>query len=529
MTPVDAAWYHMDGPANLAMVTGIVLTKAPLDFEKVKALYRRRLLEFEVFRERVVERGFPIATPHWEDMPNFDIDQHFHHIGLPAPGGKAALASLVSDLASTPLDRERPLWQIHVVDDVDGGSALIMRYHHCIGDGTAMNTVTRELFDTRPDAPLAKHSPAAAKADRALADRLLAPALESVERSTRRALATAAATIESVTHPQQLIDKAALVLDGAGMLVKELLKRPDPRSPLKGEFRLAKRVAWSEPVALKDIRAVGAPSDAKINDVLVAAMTGALRAYLKKRGVDVDHMTVRAMVPVDLRPPERARDLGNVFGLVVLELAVSSKDASKRLRLTKANMDALKRSPEAVAIMTLFDIFGRGPKAIEDLAVDLFGSKASVVMTNVRGSQQPLYLAGVPIDRIMFWVPHPGSQLGMGISILSYRGFASLGVVADARLVPDPERITEQFNREFATMLAKVRRGGAETVAPSFRPAKAAKPAPSGAAPGAKSASKGRRRAKKAATRTTKVIKAGKGARRSPAARPKAAAKEGAR
>ena len=114
-------------------------------------------------------------------------------------------------------------------------------------------------------------------------------------------------------------------------------------------------------------------------------MTGALRAYLGKRGVDVNHMTVRAMVPVDLRPPERALELGNEFGLVVLELAVRSKDPFRRLRLTKAHMDALKRSPEAVAIMTLFNMFGRGPKRIEDFAVDLFGSKASLVMTNVAG------------------------------------------------------------------------------------------------------------------------------------------------
>ncbi|MGA8056259.1 MAG: WS/DGAT domain-containing protein, partial [Burkholderiales bacterium] len=128
---------------------------------------------------------------------------------------------------------------------------------------------------------------------------------------------------------------------------------------------------------------------------------------------------------------------------------------------TKAHMDALKRSPEAVAIMTLFDIFGRGPKAVEDLAVAVFGSKASVVMTNVAGPQQTLYLAGVPIDRLMFWVPHPGKQLGMGISILSYRGFASLAVIADAHLVPDPEAITEQFSREFAAMLKMARRRGA--------------------------------------------------------------------
>ena len=111
MSPVDAAWYHMDGPANPAMVTSVLLTKAPLDFDQVRAVYRQRLGGFDRFRQRVVERGFPLATPHWDDMPHFDIDQHLHHIALAAPHDQAALIRLVNDLASMPLDHSLPLWQ----------------------------------------------------------------------------------------------------------------------------------------------------------------------------------------------------------------------------------------------------------------------------------------------------------------------------------------------------------------------------------------------------------------------------------
>ncbi len=236
---------------------------------------------------------------------------------------------------------------------------------------------------------------------------------------------------------------------------------------------MQKRVAWSEPVAIADIKAIGTPSGAKINDVLVAGMTGALRAYLAGRGIDVGRTTVRAMVPVDLRPPGRGFELGNEFGLVVLDLAVQNRLALSRLKQTQQRMDALKRSAEPVAIMALFNLFGRVPKAVEDVAVDLFGSKASVVMTNVAGPGEALYLAGVPIDRMMFWVPHPGRQLGMGISIMSYRGYATLGVVADARLVPDPEAITAGFHREFERMAKAVERSRLrESAAPA-----AAKPA----------------------------------------------------
>jgi diacylglycerol O-acyltransferase len=237
------------------------------------------------------------------------------------------------------------------------------------------------------------------------------------------------------------------------MLLGELLEPDDPPGPLKGELGPRQQVAWSQPVALADVKAIGARHSAKVNDVLVAAMSGALRAYLKQRGIDMRRTTVRAMVPVDLRPPERMGQLGNEFGLVVLELAVSAPRASQRLALTRERMDALKRSPEPIAMRVLFDIFGRGPKALEDLANDWFGSKASVVMTNVADPRDKLYLAGAEIERMMFWVPHPGRQLGMGISIMSYRGFASLGIIADARLVPDPQTIAALFDREFGALL----------------------------------------------------------------------------
>jgi diacylglycerol O-acyltransferase / wax synthase len=469
MSPVDAAWYHMDGPANLAMVTGILLTKERLDFERVRAVYKRRLIGFDRFRQRVVERGFPVPAPQWEDMPNFDIDQHIHHVALPAPHDKASLTALINDIASAPLDHEQPLWQVHVVDDVEGGSALIMRYHHCIGDGTAMMAVTQRLYDTTRNASLQAVRASAAKTDGGRAASVLTPSLDAVARAARKALAAAGSAVDILAHPQQLIGKAAAVLEGTGMLVTELLKSPDPQSPLKGKFGSRKHVAWSKPVAIEDIKAIGAPSGAKVNDVLVAGMTGALRAYLKRRGVDVDRMTVRAMVPVDLRPPERRGELGNEFGLVVLDLAVAVSDSMDRLATTKARMDALKRSPEAVATLVLFNIFGRGPKMLGDFANEAFSSKASVVMTNVAGPNETLYLAGVPIDRMMFWVPHPGNQLGMGISILSYKGMASLAVIADARLVPDPEAITNRFNREFAQMLRRVQADAAS--GPARKPA----------------------------------------------------------
>lgn len=458
MDPVDAAWYHIDGPANLAMVTAVMLTKQPLDFDRVREVYRLRLAGFDRFRQRVVETGFPLATPHWQDMPHFDIDQHLHRIALPAPHDMAALKVLFTDIASMPLDREQPLWHVHFVENVGGGSAVIMRYHHCIGDGTAMQAVVRKVFDATPDAPLARLPGDDDAADAASSPASVLFGFDTLERAARRALALA---VDAVTDPQRALEKLDLMIGGTGMLLSELVKPADPKSPFKGDFGLRKHVAWSTPVAIADVKAIGAPLGAKVNDVLVAAMTGSLRTYLKGRRVDVNHTTVRAMVPVDLRPPERVGLLGNDFGLVLLDLPVAAAKAADRLAQTKARMDRLKRSPEPVAMKFLFELFGSGPKAIQDLATSIFGSKASLVMTNVVGPKDTVYLAGVPVDQMMFWVPHPGKELGVGISILSYRGMASLAVIADAGLVPDPEAITDEFNREFGRMQRAAQRAPA--------------------------------------------------------------------
>jgi len=463
MDPVDAAWYHMDGATNLAMVTGVTLTRDPLDFERVKAVYTHRLLPLARFRQRVVETGMPYPTPHWEEDPYFNIDDHFHHVALPEPRDKQALLDLLSDIASTPLDYRRPLWQVHVVDRVDGGSALILRFHHCVGDGTALMAIAQLLFDEERDAPL-ERAP--------VKPRTRAGLLDSLARPVKRLLDQSAQAVSSganlVLHPSQAAELAQLAAQSAGVAVGTLLKTPDPQSPLKGKLGVPKRVAWSEPVALDDVKAVGNATNAKVNDVLVAAMAGALRHYMQERGSAQDGMTIRAVVPVDLRSPGRAMDLGNRFGLVFLDLPVGTTGPLDRLRATKRAMDGIKRSPEAAVFLGILNIFGRTPRTVEDLAVGIFGSKATLVMTNVAGPRQPLYMAGSSVDRLMFWVPHPGT-LGMGISILSYNGAVTLGVVADAGLIPDPEKITAEFNAEFARLHAAVAEAGqtsAESTAP---------------------------------------------------------------
>ena len=148
-------------------------------------------------------------------MPGFAIEQQMHHVALPAPGDDSALAELISDLASTPLDHTRPLWDVHVIDGVGGGSALVTRTHHCMGDGTANVLIAKILFDATPDAPLepgAAPGPAAEEAG--AVEQLFAPALQVARRSVRQVRAAIDATVDAVTHPEDVLRKAGVVLAG---------------------------------------------------------------------------------------------------------------------------------------------------------------------------------------------------------------------------------------------------------------------------------------------------------------------------
>ncbi len=429
MSSVDAAWFHMDGAVNDAVVTAMLTTRRRLDFAAVREIFLQRFATIPRFHQRVVETGIAMLTPHWEDMPDFDIAQHLHHRALAAPNDKCALEALLDDLASQPLPHDMPLWQADVVDGPGRGSALIMRYHHCIGDGMAMMTVARRLFDgpaPPPPAAARKATPRGAQAEGAVAS--IGTAIAALERG------------------------AFDVIGAAGSLAAQLLKRPDSPSPFKGEFVRRQRLARSNPFAVADLKAIGTARDATINDVLVAATAGALRSYLQQHGLDADHATLRAMVPVNLRPPERAEALGNEFGLVMLELPVDVADPARRIAAAKMRMDALKQSPQSMAMRWLLDLFGAGPKALQGAAQHLFGVRSSAVLSNVIGPRKALRLAGVPIESMAFWVPHPGEDVGIGLSLMSYRGLSSLAVIADARLVPDPEAIVHAFEHELDRM-----------------------------------------------------------------------------
>jgi WS/DGAT/MGAT family acyltransferase len=205
---------------------------------------------------------------------------------------------------------------------------------------------------------------------------------------------------------------------------------------------------WSPPIALEEVKKVGRVTASTINDVMLACVAGALRRYLLHRGANVEGLSIRAAVPVNLRPLDAPLALGNRFSLIFLSLPIGIEHPLERLIALKENMDEIKGSAEAFVAWGILNAIGGSPEPIQRTVVNIFGSKATGVMTNVPGPRQTIFFAGKPISDIMFWVPQSG-YLGLGVSILSYAGNVRLGVCTDAGLVPDPEQIIADFQAEF--------------------------------------------------------------------------------
>jgi hypothetical protein len=207
-------------------------------------------------------------------------------------------------------------------------------------------------------------------------------------------------------------------------------------------------VAWSEPIALEDVKLVKNRTGTTVNDVLVAVLTGALRRYMIAHNDDPTGKEIRAMVPVNIRPITDKIELGNQWALIYLTLPVGIEDPLDRLFEVKRRMDQIKRSPEALVTYQIIAGLGLVPNEIANKIKEYFASKASAVLTNVPGPPQKLYFGGTLLDKMVFWVPQSGS-IGLGLSILSYGGEVTIGVMADDHSVPEPGGIVDGYRAEF--------------------------------------------------------------------------------
>ncbi|MBB6086062.1 WS/DGAT/MGAT family O-acyltransferase [Wenzhouxiangella marina] len=450
---VDTAWLRMEQPTNLMMITGVIVLHQPVEFQHFRDIIANRFLAFPRFRQKAVDT---VRGCWWEEDVNFELSSHVRRTALPGEAGKAELEELVSELASTPLDKTKPLWQFHLVENYVDGPVVITRIHHCYADGIALVQVLLSLTEDSAEKSERLVVPEEWKKKRAAESnifrRLMAPAREGMDAVQHVGQKVIDEAMHLIREPHLASDYAL----GAGEIMSELatalLLEDDPPSQFKGELGVRKNVAWADPVSLEEVKAVGKALGCTVNDVLIATMTGALHQYLVEQGDDPSELTMRATVPVNLRPLEHARDLGNHFGLVFLDLPIAESNPLARLYQVAEFMHQLKSSKQAVMSLGLLAALGMAPTAVQKPALELFSRKASTVLTNVPGPQQPLYLAGAPIGEMMFWVPQSGS-IGMGISIISYNGQVFCGLISDKKRVPDPSSVMRHFELEFENLL----------------------------------------------------------------------------
>ena len=462
MSSVDKAWLEMDSATNLMIINGVMLFDEKLDFEHLKTVLEERLVgRYARFRQRVVEGSG--GRLYWEDDPHFDIRAHVRRYALPEPADIATLQTVVSAIVNEPLDRRKPLWRYLLIENVEGGSAILGRLHHCIGDGIALIRVLLSMTGSTPEESLyvlEQDLPRPQRAARGPLNSVLGLARVAARTGynvARVVVSETVQTIENPRHPLEVARSAGIVsVASAAILTKLVILPPDRRSVFKGDLGAIKRVVWSEPIDLARVRALGKALGATINDVLVAAVAGTLRSYMLEAGDDPARGDINAMVPVNLRAEDDQHELGNEFALVYLSLPVSLADPLDRLVMTKRHMDVMKSSPEPFLIYQILGVIGALPGDLAEQATAWFSSKASAVLTNVPGPRQQIYFAGMPLKNLMFWVPQAG-EIGLGISIISYKGLVTLGIMIDEKLVSNPQAIMDGFEQELAALEERLR------------------------------------------------------------------------
>jgi len=443
LSGVDAWWLRMETPTNPMTVNGVIWFEEPLTLDRLKAKFESDLLRFRRFHQRVVGADRPFGRAHWEADPDFSIDRHVFHVDLPEPS-EAALKKVLDELMSKQLDFDKPLWEAHLVDGIDGpGNALIIRVHHSLADGFSLVLLMVALIDEDCTVELPGG--------------LVPPRLEPVDQPTADAEEGASPhrlqsvfdlAINSVRSTISHAPSAHQAAEFVKCLGRLLVMSADSSTSLKGELGTQKAAAWTAAFPLEAVKEKARAIDGTVNDVLLGVLAGAIRRVLDARGETVDGIDVRGVIPVNIRPFESRRDaFGNGFGLVFLELPAGIASSKGRFQELKRRMDVIKDSPEAFATFGLMQAVGLTPAAMQEQLVKLFHGKSTAIITNVPGPLEPVKLAGATIRDIVFFVPQSAGA-GLGLSIFSYRGFVRVGVASDRNLLDDPAMLVEAYEAE---------------------------------------------------------------------------------
>jgi WS/DGAT/MGAT family acyltransferase len=470
LSGLDASFLHLErGPAHMHVASTMLFEGPAPEHREFRDHIASRLHLVPRFRQKL--RFVPLGQgrPVWVDDPQLNLDYHVRHTALPPPGSLAQLRTLAARIFSQRLDRSKPLWETWLVEGIEGDRfAVVGKSHHCLVDGVSGVDITTVLYDLEPDAPPssppAPWIPGPEPSDtellgEALVERVVDP--REVARGVRALLRA----------PRQLAGAAVDRLEAAGTTARAGFAAPP--SPFNVEIGPYRRFAWVR-ADLEGLKRVKNAVGGTVNDVVLAAVAGALGRYLREHGHSTHELELKALVPISVRASEEHGALGNRVSAMYAPLPVWCEDPGERLRLVTASMGDLKQSKQAVGATMLTNLADFAPPTIVGQAARLQSRQRffNVVVTNIPGPQFPIYLLARKLEAVFPMVPLAKRQ-ALCFGIMSYDGQVNFGLIGDYDAMPDLEALAEDLKASIAELAELAPAGRAAKRAAAGEKAKA--------------------------------------------------------
>jgi diacylglycerol O-acyltransferase / wax synthase len=428
----DSALMHIGG----ALVFDALPGGGTPTIGQVRTHLERRLDRLPRYRQKLsVPRTGGLSWPSWEADPHFELDAHVRHATLPSPGDEREFLAWISDFYSHRLDRNRPLWEITLLDGlVDGRWALVWKTHHCLVDGIGSVDVVDLLLDPEP-VPRAPSAPPGARLPASGEPRRewLPHPPDPVRQAAHTGLTAARAGAHVVMHPREALERSRATID---LLVRDELIAA-PRSSLNVPIGATRRIETVH-IELDEVQKIRTALGGKVNDVALCAAAGGLRTLLLERGEVPPRRGLRAMVPVNIRRDSEHGELGNKVSSLFVELPVAEADLLRRYELVRAEAEKRKAAGQALAAATVTGLTELAPPVLHaGLARALYAKRLfNITITNVPASPRRLYAFGAPMVDVVPIVPL-AAEHAVGIAVVSYAGRITFGLYADRATVPD--------------------------------------------------------------------------------------------
>jgi diacylglycerol O-acyltransferase len=452
LTAVDASFLAQEGPsAHMHVGAVMIFDGPPPAYEELADHVRGRLHLVPRFRQKLAFPPLETGRPLWVDDPNFNLEYHVRHTALPAPGSEQQLRALAARVHSQALDRTKPLWEMWLVQGLDGGRfALLSKTHHALVDGVSGVDLATVLFDLQPIPAEVEHS------DTPWRPRDTPSAIDMAARGMRGLIAlpfdAASRAIGAAARPAYALAETREALEGIGEVVWAGLN-PAPETPLNVEIGPHRRFVWVRQ-ELADFKTIKRALGGTVNDIVLAVTAGALQRWLRSRGLRTEGLELRALVPVSIRARDEHHQLGNRLAAMRAPLPVYVEDPAARLRVVRQAMRGLKESKQAVGAEVLAGMQALAPPTILAQASRLnFSTRLfNLLVTNVPGPQFPLYVLGRRLDDL-FPVAFLPKRHALAVAIMSYDGGMDFGLLADYDSMPDIEQLAEMFDASLAELL----------------------------------------------------------------------------